>query len=97
MQARIVLPEVHAAQEFAKTAAPLHAQTTPNSDFPWSKTMSSAFGSPKVALTSQPILTYPDFFKPYVVETHDYLIAVRAILTQRILKGGETPFNTLVL
>lgn len=73
--------------EFAKIEAQLHAQTSPNTGFSWSKTLSFAFKNLKIALTSPPVLTQPDFSKPFIVETDASLLAVRAYLAQKDDEG----------
>ena len=52
-------------QDFAQIAAPLNKLTRKNVPFRWDDKCAQAFSKLKHALTSAPILAYPDFTKPF--------------------------------
>ena len=54
---------------FAKVARPLHALTGKDRLFVWTPDCQAAFEELKCLLTSSPVLSYPDFQKPFVLET----------------------------
>ena len=55
--------------DFAKGAGPLHMLTRASVQFLWSKSCQEAFKQLKALLTSPPVLAYPDFSKPFVLQT----------------------------
>ena len=69
-------------QNYAKIAAPLYALTKKNFEFVWSKECDSAFEHLKSALTSPPILAYPDYDRPFRVYTDASSFALGAVLCQ---------------
>ena len=54
---------------YAQIAQPLHKLTEANVPFKWSDECQSAFDVLKSRLTSAPILTHPDFTKPFILDT----------------------------
>ena len=84
---------------FAKWAGPLHALIIPAStmykirtgilkksdlpEFNWTKDCQEGFDNLKRALTSAPILAYPDYSKPFILETDASLKGLGAVLSQR--------------
>ena len=84
---------------FAKWAGPLHALIIPaatmckvragilkKSDIPefkWTEDCQIGFDNLKQALTSAPILAYPDYSKPFILETDASLKGLGAVLSQR--------------
>ena len=84
---------------FAKWAGPLHALIIPaatmckvragilkKSDIPefkWTEDCQTGFDNLKNALTSAPILAYPDYSKPFILETDASLKGLGAVLSQR--------------
>lgn len=85
---------------YAKTAAPLHAllgdpkkkrktrntKTSPFSER-WEESCSSAFHELKRRLVSAPILGYPDFTRPFILETDASLNGLGAVLSQQQENG----------
>lgn len=55
--------------------------------------MQVAFGDLKEKLTSPPVLSFPEFDKPFIVETDVPSVAVRAILLQKKLDGKVHPIQ----
>lgn len=61
----------------------LHAITSPKTPFDWTDETQLAFGKLKDALTSAPVLGYPDFDKPFVVETDVSSTGVGPVFAQK--------------
>ena len=56
--------------------------------FKWTTEHSESFNKLKEALTSAPILAYPDYSKPFILETDASLKGLGAVLTQEDDKGN---------
>ena len=76
---------------FAGIAAPLHAVTTPKGQYQWTDEMQKAFEDLRQSLCTPPILAYPDFKKPFVVETNASSVALGAVLSQKDARGSLHP------
>jgi len=74
----------------AEIAKPLHQLTEKNRQFVWTKECSNAFIALKDALVSAPVLSYPDFTQPFILDTDASDFAVAAVLSQTI-DGQERP------
>ena len=84
---------------FAKLAGPLHALIVPASTkqklrkgeickkdlppFEWTEQCQQSLDTLKDALTSAPVLAYPDYSKPFILETDASLKGLGAVLSQR--------------
>ena len=84
---------------FVKWAGPLHALIIPAStkykvrvgimkkseipEFVWSKECQEGFDKLKEALTTAPILAYPNYSKPFLLETDASLRGLGAVLSQK--------------
>ena len=55
--------------KFADIAKPLHRLTEKGQKFVWNSECEQAFGTLKKYLTEAPILAYPDFSKPFILDT----------------------------
>lgn len=75
--------------DFAKIAKPLHKLTEKGVDFLWSDECSKAFEDLKAALQREPVLAYPDFRKPYVLDTDASKDGLGAVLSQVKEDGRE--------
>ncbi|KAK3106184.1 hypothetical protein FSP39_014461 [Pinctada imbricata] len=67
---------------YAATASPLYNLTKKNVNFTWDDKCEAAFQHLKDALTSPPILAYPDFEKPFRLYTDASSFAVGGVLAQ---------------
>lgn len=70
-------------RNFGSISAPMHAATSRKANFEWTAELNRSFEKLKVALTSPPVLAFPDFEKPFVDETDASTVAVGAALSQR--------------
>ncbi|CAH1272763.1 RTL1 [Branchiostoma lanceolatum] len=76
-------------RHFAKIAEPLHVLTRKGSSFSWSSDCQAAFETLREALTSPPILAYPDFSRPFTLHTDASDSAVGAVLSQTTDRGEQ--------
>ena len=67
---------------FAKMAQPLHSLTRKGVQFVWDSDCQTAFDHLKQKLTQAPVLSYPSFDHPYIVETDASIQGLGAILSQ---------------
>ena len=77
---------------FADISIPLHALTSPKVPFNWTEEAQEAFEKLKEALTTAPVLAFPDFELPFIVETDASAVAVGAVLAQK-QKGRVHPIQ----
>ena len=68
---------------FAQIVSPLTALLRKSQEFNWTPDCTKAMEEIKKALTSPPILKYPDFSQPFYLITDASRVAVAAILSQR--------------
>ena len=84
---------------FAKWAGPLHMLIVPASfkqkirkgemkkselpEFCWTQECQEGFNQLKKALIEAPVLAYPDYMKPFILETDASLKGLRAVLSQK--------------
>ena len=73
--------------KFSQVAAPLTELTKKNRKFSWQTQHQTAFETLKKLLCNAPVLNYPDFEKPFVLNTDASDIAIGAVLSQNI--NGE--------
>ncbi len=78
---------------FAQIAKSLNAATSKKRKFLWTPEIQIAFDTLKTRLTSPPVLTFPDFDEPFVVETDASSSAVGAVLAQRKEDGLVHPLQ----
>lgn len=76
---------------FAKIARPLHEQIKTTSRIAWNDEATKAFHKLNEILTSEPVLTKPDFNKVFFVITDASIEGLGAILTQKDDEGREHP------
>ena len=68
---------------FARIAAPIWELTRKNAVFNWTDACKQSMATPKEKLTSAPVLAYPSFDKPFVVETDASINGLGAVLQQK--------------
>ena len=69
-------------KDFASLASPLHKLTEKKSDFRWTSQCQEAFDCLKSHLVSAPILTLPDWSKPFLLDTDASDTGIGAVLSQ---------------
>ncbi|CAI5527997.1 unnamed protein product [Closterium sp. Naga37s-1] len=74
---------------YAKVAHPLTQLLHNDHPFEWLDKCEKAFNALKLALISPPILTFPDFSEPFILQTDFSATALGAILAQMDGKGAE--------
>ena len=77
--------------DFARVAEPLHALTKKEVPFIWTKTCQDAFHELKRLLINAPLLVFPDFTRPFVLETDASGAGLRAVLAQKQEDGSVRP------
>ncbi|EIE80635.1 hypothetical protein RO3G_05340 [Rhizopus delemar RA 99-880] len=78
-------------KNFAAIARPLHDQTKTTKKIPWTSLTTESFETLKKLLTTAPILSRPDFNKPFILVTDASKLGLGAILTQLDENGHEHP------
>jgi len=73
---------------FSEIAKPLHRLTERGRKFTWIVECKTAFATLKNRLASAPILSFPDFTKPFLLDTDASQEGICAVLSQ-IIEGGE--------
>ncbi|GFR33557.1 transposon Ty3-I Gag-Pol polyprotein [Trichonephila clavata] len=84
MQERDVIEPSRFVKGFSSIARPLHRLTENKQKFLWTDECEEAFNSLKAALTSSPILVYPDPEKQFILDTDASHESVGAVLSQEI-------------
>ena len=69
-------------QGYASIARPLHSLTRKDILFKWDRECRTAFEELKDRLSSAPILAYPSFDRPYILETDASGRGIGAVLSQ---------------
>ena len=75
-------------RNFAEIAKPLHRLTERGRKFFWTLECETAFATLKNRLSSAPILSFPDFSKPFLLDTDASQEGIGAVLSQ-ISDGNE--------
>ena len=78
-------------KDFSDIAKPLHDLTRKDSAWAWNDACQNAFDSLKNAITSSPILVFPDDNKPYKLEADSSDFATGAVLSQEGEDGKWHP------
>ncbi len=74
-------------KHFATIASPLTTLLRKNQPFVWGKVQEQSFQQLKNALTTAPILTFPDYNLPFVIYTDASALGVGAVLMQTVKSG----------
>ena len=69
-------------QGFSQIAQPLHALTRKGAEFRWTEECEQAMITLKARLISAPVLAYPSFDRPFVLETDASIVGLGAVLSQ---------------
>ena len=76
-------------QDFAKTAKPLHRLTEKTNKFEWTRNCQEAFNDLRLKLVSATILAFPDYTKPFTLDTDASNTGVGVVLSQLDDNGAE--------
>ena len=76
---------------FANLAKPLHNLLRKNVEFNWSSECGKAFVNLQERLVKPPVLAYPNFELPFVIETDACIIGLGAVLSQEDPEKGLCP------
>ena len=76
-------------KDFAKIAKPLHRLTEKVSTFDWTKECADAFVGLRQRLVSSPVLVFPDYRKPFILDTDASDVGIGAVLSQIQDDGQE--------
>ena len=76
-------------QDFTKIAWPLHKLTEHKALFRWTPECQSAFDRLKQHLVTSPVLAYPDYSKPFILDTDASDTGIGAVLSQVDDEGRE--------
>eukprot|EP00741_Cyanophora_paradoxa_P020368 tig00021247_g19660.t1 len=74
---------------FSNTAAPLTSLLKARTPWAWGDAQQAAFEALKEALTSAPVLRYPDFTRPFILQTDASVDGFGAVLKQKDIRGLE--------
>ena len=77
--------------QFSKTAGPLFNLTKKNSLFAWTSLCQETFDKLRKLLTSAPVLVYPEFRVPFILETDASIAGLGAVLAQKQADGLVQP------
>ena len=78
---------------FSAVAQPLYALTRKDVPFQWSEGCETAFVQLKTLLTKSPVLAYPQFGKPFLLETDASGVGLGAVLSQEQPDGTIRPIS----
>ena len=76
-------------ENFATIAKPLHQLIEKNREFKWTEQCQHAFEELRHRLVSAPVLSFPDFTKPFVLDTDASDTGIGAVLSQLQEDGSE--------
>ena len=76
-------------KNFADIARPLHRLTEKTATFMWSENCQSAFEDLRKKLTDAPVLAFPDYSRPFLLDTDASDTGIGAVLSQILADGQE--------
>ena len=79
----------HFVKEYVRIASSLHKLSERGRQFIWTNECAEAFSALKHKLTHAPVLYFPDFTRPFVLDTDASHTGIGAVLSQ-IIDGQET-------
>ena len=74
---------------FATLVKPLHCLTEKNARFKWTDACQEAFDAIRQQLSSPPLLSFPDFSRPFIVDTDASDVGIGSVLSQIQEDGAE--------
>ena len=77
-------------KDFAHTARPLHRLTERGATFRWTNECQNAFEDLRRRLVTTPVLAYPDYTRPFILDTDASDTGIGAVLSQLGPEGEET-------
>jgi RNase H-like domain found in reverse transcriptase len=78
-------------QDFSQIARPLNALLKKDRQFEWTTETDEAFRTFKEKLTSAPVMEYPDWNQPFILQTDGSTTGLGVVLSQRGKDGLEHP------
>lgn len=72
-------------KNYATIVSPLHKLTERGRQFHWTSKCAAVFASLKEKLINAPILEFPDFTQPFLVDTDASHSGIGAVLSQIVL------------
>lgn len=84
----------HFIKAFEGIQAALHASTSRNKKFEWSRAKSAVFDTLEEKHTSPPAIPFTDFVSPLILETNALSFALRAALAQKKENANTNSCNT---
>ena len=79
----------HFIKDFAGIAKQLHRLTEEGDTFRWTDECERAFEKLRHLLTTTPLLAYPDFDRPFILDTDASAVGIGAVLSQIDNTGQE--------
>ena len=76
-------------RNFSEIAKPLYHLTNKDEKFLWTDECQQSFDKLKLSLTTAPILSFPDFTKPFILDVDASNYAIGAVLSQLDENGKE--------
>lgn len=80
-------------KNFVDNLEPLQAETSSKNRLEWTDEMYEAFKVLKEVEITPPVLSFPEFFKPFIVEIDASSDAIGAVLVQRNMDGKVHPIT----
>lgn len=80
-------------KNYARVARPLHSLTGKNQPYVWTDECQAAFEELKRLLTTAPVLVFPEFTRPFILETDASLEGLGAVLAQKMEDGKVHPVS----
>ena len=74
---------------YANIAKPLHRLTEKTSEFKWTKECQEAFEELRRRLVSTPVLAFPDYSRPFILDTDASDLGIGGVLSQVQSDGSE--------
>lgn len=78
-------------KDFAQIARPLHQLTENSTSFNWTADCQEAFDQLRKQLCSTPILAFPNFNEPFILDTDASDVGIGGVLSQLDSEGRERP------